>query len=280
MCAPNIPPTFKPQIPVPEFSNETKQKFYQDVSVCWPWYNHFYGVYGWQRAYNALVSVWFIVLAIWPINCALATLTLIGHPWMGWLIDWVFIVPKFKIAGFSLWWCWVNHLWDLVSTILVIYILTKLAPFWDALVAAWGEVWQIKAKPPVPDPRVAVMDAYWSNFTANHVPADPMDAALTGNRISNKLNIENHHHHYGPTEMKSAEELEYDETIRRIKQLLNGVVDQRAARRRLHDLHARVNAHYGLEVAHEDEIDTIAYEEERRLLQSHPVNQALLEYDL
>lgn len=87
--------------------------------VCAPWVTSGCVIFCWERLWNFLQSIRFLI-SVWPpINRFLTIYTII-LPSMRWTVDWVFLVPKGALGTLHEWLCFVGHLYD--PTIILVFL--------------------------------------------------------------------------------------------------------------------------------------------------------------
>jgi hypothetical protein len=193
LCLPIIPPDFKITIPTIDLTEEQKAKLRTDVATCKPWKDEVYCLICLERLYNVWISFRFILSAIPPINFAVAALTT-RIPWMGWFLDWIFIVPKFHVANFTQWLCFCYHLWDVVIVSILGYLAFKilfafLPLFYDSFLEALDTFQPTEIKP---DPHIAALDSYFKGIINHPVTMDEAEGKFVMGKIHH---IHQHHHH-------------------------------------------------------------------------------------
>lgn len=129
-CLPLIPLSFKPRIPQIDLTRQQVETIRQSTTICTPW-RFTNCIICIDRVYNAIMEVLFILSAIPFINYPIAQVT-VTIPWTAPLLDWLFVVPKFKMASLFKWVCFVFHLYDLFVTIVILFIAFEIIPeLWD-----------------------------------------------------------------------------------------------------------------------------------------------------
>lgn len=129
-CLPLIPLSFKPRIPTIDLTQQQINTIKQSTTVCEPW-RFTNCIICWDRFYNGIMEILFILSAIPFINYPIAEVT-VQLPWTGPLLDWIFVVPKFKMASLFKWVCFIFHLYDLFVTLVVLFLLFEILPeLWD-----------------------------------------------------------------------------------------------------------------------------------------------------
>lgn len=258
LCAP-VPPTsiFSWGIPTLILTDKQKSQLLEDIKDCTPWIPDVYCFVCIERVYNTLVEILFLIVAIPPINYALATLTRIA-PWTGFFLDWMFIVPKFKRATTFQWICFIYELWNPFIVFLILALLYYF--FWPVVLAfyhAFRSILVIKARKPEPTGDIDALDAYFAPIIANPPPIPPPGLNPT-TFIEGGINI-HHHHNY-----RSEEDQRYAELLERVNRYTER--EDRLSDR-YHLLMAEIaRNHLRLHVNHTDRIDDVAAQDEEMQL--------------
>lgn len=138
-CLPLIPLSFKPRIPTINLSDKQVKTIKMETTVCEHW-RFTNCIICWDRFYNAIIDVLFILSAIPFINYPIAQVT-VTVPWTAPLLDWIFVVPKFRMPPLFEWVCFIFHLYDLFVTIVVLFVLFEILPeLWDIFYTTWISV--------------------------------------------------------------------------------------------------------------------------------------------
>lgn len=266
LCAP-IPSTklLSWSIPTLILTQKQKEQISQNVGDCTPWIDEVFCFICIERVYNTLVEILFLIVAIGPVNNAIASLILIA-PWTGFFLNWMFIVPKFKRATTFQWVCFVYELWNPFIVFLIIFSLYYF--FWPIIQAfyrAFRGVTSIRARPPKPNEDVAALDRLFAPIIDD--PASTPPPGLTPMNVLNQTinsKITNNHHYH------SADDRAYLHLLNRVERYAEAT---ERIQDRYHLLIARLaHQHYSLHVRHPDRIDDEAANHELRYLtQHHPV---------
>jgi hypothetical protein len=133
LCIPEIPPDFKFKIPQIKLSKKDKETLRSSIFECSPWKTT-WCVICLDRFYNVWQEFRFLISTIPLINYPIATLTVLA-PWTGIFFNWIFLVPKFKVGSLFQFVCFVYHLYDVFIVGVVIWIASKIIPFfWGGLI--------------------------------------------------------------------------------------------------------------------------------------------------
>lgn len=274
LCAP-LPPisVLRYNLPGLGISQKFKNSLLQNTSDCSPWKTTDCFICA-DRFYNAGVEIIFLIVAIPPVNYALASVTRMV-PWTGSFLNWMFIVPKFKRATTLQWLCFARETFSLFIVALIIgagYWL--LWPFVQAIWRAFRSAIKIKATPPKQSEEVEMLDNYYRNTVENYEVQPPrttldVDGIFVSGRIGG-TDTHIHHHNYG-----SQSEVHLLRSF--VRHLMRS---EKRASVKLESLLGYLGLyHYNLHVKHPAHIDTDASKQEDSYLshESHPIH-GFIEY--
>lgn len=248
LCIPEIPPDFRLWIPLIELTKSQEDALLRNVMLCTPW-RLTWCVICWDRYVNAFYEVLFLFSTIPFFNYPIATITVLA-PWTGVFLDWIFIVPKFKVGSIFQFVCFVYHLYDLFVTGISLWILSKVGPIiWNVVVTFWNNIRRARLSKTLSTGKQKTLDSI-NRYLLKMQKAGEISASIGSlippkkrmkkyrKQIIETNNILNMHHHYHSSgelyfEREMHRHLEVKEQYRILKKLLksaqkHGITDYEA----------------------------------------------------
>lgn len=139
LCIPEIPPDFSFEIPHINLSKKQKDTLESSVFECTPWKTT-WCIICLDRFYNVWQEFRFLISTIPLINYPIATITVLA-PWTGIFLNWIFLVPKFKVGSLFQFVCFVYHLYDVFIVGVFAWFAYKIMSFyWPAIIGFWYDL--------------------------------------------------------------------------------------------------------------------------------------------
>jgi len=108
LCMPEIPESFSWSLPTVTWPDDIKD----DSDVCPPW-RMTKCLVCLDRYHNAFQSLRFIISGFPPFNFALTVFCEL-IPFLSWMVDWAFLIPKGEVVGLREVLCFIIHIYDLI----------------------------------------------------------------------------------------------------------------------------------------------------------------------
>lgn len=223
LCIPEIPPGFSLKIPLIHLSKRDKDTLESSVFKCHPWKTT-WCVICLDRFYNVWQEFRFFISTIPLINYPIATITVLA-PWTGIFLDWIFLVPKFKVGSLFQFVCFVYHFYDIFIVSVFLWLISKaIIPFWPVVTSTW---YNIRAARISDQPsrtqlrRTNDVNKYLAKMQARGEIAGRVEAGLavvdsskrrrridtstyetkaskvvTNHNVNNNVIVQHHHHHH------------------------------------------------------------------------------------